>query len=257
MSDPERLAARGGLGGALLRSGRVFDAERARERRQAVIGAGAATATAAAAKAAAPKGLLHLGLGKWIAVSLLAATAVAPIASRMAAPPRPPAPLATPVETASRSPAPPEGPTEAVHVGSPVALPPEPAPATPLASAAPLVHQEPATRVKPLPEAPPVQPSASAAPAPGDELSAVLAARMALRAGQTARTLSLLDDHDRLFPGGKYGSEVELLRIEALSLSGARAEARARAQRFLALHPDSPYAARARVHAEEGGEQKP
>jgi outer membrane protein assembly factor BamD (BamD/ComL family) len=79
-------------------------------------------------------------------------------------------------------------------------------------------------------------------------LAAVFPAREALRAGQPARALALLDDHDRQFPRGELGVEVELLRIEALSLSGATGEARTRAERFIALHPDSPYAQRARVH---------
>jgi len=242
MSDPERLAARADLGGALLRAGRSIDAERARERRLASIGAGAATV---AAKAAAPKGVFHLGVAKWLAIGVLAATAVAPIMAKEAASPAPLPPL---VETASRAPAPPTNPL-------PAPPPPEPPPPAPIASAAPLAHKEPALHAKPPPQAPSAAPTASAAAAPpADEVSTVLAARMALRAGQTARALSLLDDHDRLFPRGAYGSEVEILRIEALSLSGAKAEARARAQRFLALHPDSPYAGRARVHAEAGGE---
>jgi outer membrane protein assembly factor BamD (BamD/ComL family) len=87
-----------------------------------------------------------------------------------------------------------------------------------------------------------------------EEVAAILSVRAALRQGQAARALALLDDHDRRFPRGTLGIEVELLRIEALALSGATGEARARAQRFIALHPDTPYVRRARVHAGAGGD---
>jgi hypothetical protein len=195
-----------------------------------------------------------------IAVSVVAAMGAAPIVMGMVTDdagraPRPPLvgaddgnrapelPPAAPIETASSSPSPVE------------AAGPHPDPAPTLEA-----HREP-PRAKPPAQAPPAEPSASAAPAPPpatDEVSAVLAARIALREGQTARALALLDEHDRLFPRGAYGSEVELLRIEALSISGAKAEARTRAQRFLALHPDSPYARRAREHVgTEGGGDSP
>lgn len=242
MSDPERLAARGDLGGALLRAGRAFDAERAHERRQVLIGAGAATATAAAAKAAAPKGLLHLGLGKWIAVGVLAATAVVPVVFRRAAAPRP---AAAPVETASRSVAPPAAPTERVHVDPPVAPPTEPEPIAPAASAAPLAHRDPAPHAKPPPEASPVAPSASAAApddSPRSSRRAWPCARVRRRARSRCSTTTIASS-----PGAHTGARWSC-SASRLSLSGAKAEARARAQRFLALHADSPYAARARVH---------
>ena len=63
MNDPKRLFDDGAdeLGRALLRAGRTLDAEQARDRKLAMLGAaGAAAAAAAAATPSAAKGAVHL-----------------------------------------------------------------------------------------------------------------------------------------------------------------------------------------------------
>jgi hypothetical protein len=58
-----------------------------------------------------------------------------------------------------------------------------------------------------------------------------------------AQTLSLVQQHQRRFPRGMLSTEREFLRISALSRLGRTGEARAAADRFLAAHRGSPYAA--------------
>jgi len=76
-----------------------------------------------------------------------------------------------------------------------------------------------------------------------EESLAVLEARSALRSGEAARCLSLLESARQRFPRGALGQEREALTIQALARSGDQASARRRAEAFLRRHPQSPYVA--------------
>lgn len=65
-------------------------------------------------------------------------------------------------------------------------------------------------------------------------------ARQALHGGNAARALGLLTQLNQRFPQLLLAQEHEALSIRALAASGARAQARARAERFVALYPTSP-----------------
>lgn len=118
-----------------------------------------------------------------------------------------------------------DGPNPAV----PVPVPPEaPAPAIPSAAAPP------SAAVLVIPGAPDVRLA--------DEIARVRAARDALRSGNAALTLSLLDALDREHPAGTLGQEREAMRIEALANSGRVSEARTRADAFLVRHRGSAFA---------------
>ncbi|HXI58135.1 MAG TPA: hypothetical protein VNO55_18845 [Polyangia bacterium] len=86
-----------------------------------------------------------------------------------------------------------------------------------------------------------------AAPPPGDSLRAETAllagANAALRAGDVARGLALLDDYDRRFPGGALREETAATRIIARCQTGDGAAATA-ARRFMEQHPSSPLSSR-------------
>ena len=75
------------------------------------------------------------------------------------------------------------------------------------------------------------------------EVAALDRARAALAAGDSARTIDLLDGYEQAFPKGALRPEATYLRIQALSKSGQRDAARELAARFLAKHPSSPHAA--------------
>lgn len=77
------------------------------------------------------------------------------------------------------------------------------------------------------------------------EVTAIDAARTALRNGDVAGCLNALDHYQHDFPHGLLGQEANVLRIEAM-LRGNRPGARAAAERFLAANPSSPYATRIR-----------
>jgi hypothetical protein len=78
------------------------------------------------------------------------------------------------------------------------------------------------------------------------ELALIETARRQL-AGAPRGALATLDEYGRAFPGGVLGEEAEILRLSALAASGANVEAAARAAAFVAAHPRSPLAARART----------
>jgi hypothetical protein len=111
----------------------------------------------------------------------------------------------------------------------------------------PVVAREPAT-------APSVTPSdARARPTTTSQLReesvAILEARSALRGGDAARSLTLLEQARVRFPRGALGQEREALTIQALAQSGEHASARRRAVAFLRAHPRSPYVADVRLLA--------
>ena len=121
------------------------------------------------------------------------------------------------------------------------------APAAPIESApAPAVEEaarEPAAAPAPGPVAParPVR-----APAGIDlhaETAVVLGARSALRSGDCAAALALLDDARKRIGAGRLLEEREALSVEALTCAGRDDEARARAGAFLAAYPTSLHGA--------------
>jgi hypothetical protein len=112
----------------------------------------------------------------------------------------------------------------------------------------------PAAVVEPAPAASLAVPSESKARASTtsqlrEESVAVLQARAALRSGDAARSLALLEQARLRFPRGALGQEREALTIQALARSGARAAARQRADAFLRAHPQSPYVVDVRLVA--------
>lgn len=101
---------------------------------------------------------------------------------------------------------------------------------------------------------PDVSTAASAAPseAPSEarqESLLVGQARDAVRRGDGATALKLLEEARSRFPRGVLGQEREALSIEALAASGQQAAATQRASAFIQAHPDSPYVARLRRFA--------
>lgn len=94
----------------------------------------------------------------------------------------------------------------------------------------------------------PSPPEASVAPAALERVAEgalLLRARRALAAGEPERALSAIRAHEEQFPDGPLTPEREAIAIDALSSTAQGELARARARRFLARWPDSPYAHRA------------
>jgi len=250
MTDPRRLREdASGLEHDLLRAG-AADAPPPRAKDRATVALGLATgtavttgaATAGATTAAAKVTVLGMSattakiLGVCIASSAIAAVAVHSVASHRSTTPNPvvasPS-AATPVVSAMRS-----APSAAPVLAEPPL--PEPVPdtkATPPASAA-----------APVPPAPPASVRAadvaSSRPAPGtsmnDELALLDLARAAYRSGDPNRTLTLLNEHDQMFPSSPLALESQVLRIDALAAAGRTGEALDAADRFLAAHPNEP-----------------
>lgn len=133
-----------------------------------------------------------------------------------------------------------------------------PAARAPVAAAAPLAEPEaPAETLAVAAPAEPAAPLGSEAKqrAPNasqlrEESMAVLAARSALRSGNAARSLALLEQARSTFPRGALGQEREALTIEALARSGQSAVARRRAEAFVRAYPRSPHVADMRRIAE-------
>jgi hypothetical protein len=97
------------------------------------------------------------------------------------------------------------------------------------------------------PSASDVQPAEQAKPLTLlDELGLLKRARTALRAGDAAKALALLDRHAREGSGNGLGAEAALLRIEALAALGQRTEASELAARFVRENPNSALGDRAR-----------
>ena len=219
---------------------------------------GVGSAAAAAAPGAAAVGGAGIGaggflaggaVGKWLGVvALVGATAgggyLASSAPRSDAPAAPTpaatlastpsaAPAPTPVLTVARAVMP--GPTNTVLTPAPPppAQPRDVAPVTPTNGAVA------------LPEPPP--PAKRSASSLVAETAALDAARRALRAHDPAAALDALDGYARAFPDGSLAPEATVVRIEALSVHGEHARARALAARFLAEHPTSPLADRVRT----------
>jgi hypothetical protein len=112
------------------------------------------------------------------------------------------------------------------------ARPPTPAPA-------PAFLDSPPSR-----EALPTQPAHSKR---ARELAALSAVRAALIAKHPEAALAQLDRYELMYPEASFGLHAQLLRIEALALSGHPQPAKDLAAAFAAAHPESPHAAR--LHA--------
>jgi hypothetical protein len=72
------------------------------------------------------------------------------------------------------------------------------------------------------------------------ELSLLRRAQSELSSSPSA-ALALANEHAARFPGGLFSQEREFIAITALARMGQRAEAEARARRFLSAHPTSAH----------------
>lgn len=83
-------------------------------------------------------------------------------------------------------------------------------------------------------------------------------ARTALRSGNGAQALELLDRHARERSGTALEAEATLLRIETLAALGRRSEASELAARFVRESPNSALGDRAKsfIVAQQHGEKK-
>ena len=225
--------------------------------------AGAGKVAGVAAWAGVVKSMLIGGVGAAIFVAGYAAVVPAP-------PPAPPASATAPAQVAEgranatfSAAAPAEAATlkRAPGGGPEAASPRAPAPRGERAvSAAPYDGAAP-----PAPQAPPPEPAPQAGTAegmgvgsgaPGDVVAAERISRLreeramleeardALRRGDAAGALHKLEQARARFPGGVLVQEREALAIEALSRTGQRAAASARAAAFLSAYPTSPHATR-------------
>jgi hypothetical protein len=86
--------------------------------------------------------------------------------------------------------------------------------------------------------------STPAAVSARQESRLIASARQALRAGNPALALSLLEQARARFAHGILAQERDALSIEALAASGQRAQAQARARDFMVAYPSSPHIAR-------------
>jgi Tetratricopeptide repeat len=120
-------------------------------------------------------------------------------------------------------------------------------------SAEPVAPQEEGLEIVPNPvetaprAAPPVAARSAAPSASADslaeEIKLLRAAETALRGGDPARALVLLDQHAQRFPRGALSQERTVTQIQALCASGRGAQARAMFQRLRAAAPNSPHLA--------------
>jgi hypothetical protein len=76
----------------------------------------------------------------------------------------------------------------------------------------------------------------------GAETQLLRGADGALRTGDPAHALELLDEHAVAFPDGVLAEERSAERVTTLCALGRVADARVEAARFLATRPDSPLA---------------
>jgi hypothetical protein len=102
----------------------------------------------------------------------------------------------------------------------------------------------------PLSTAP--MPSSGASPAPGpdattEELGLVRQMQGALRAGDAARTLAFVREHERRFPAGQFAPERDGAKVLALCMGASRDQAVALGRAYLDVHARSPLAARVRA----------
>ena len=202
-----------------------------RRRILAGLGVAVAAGTVSQSSAAASKGAASVASRsalKWgiFGSVLVGAAAVALLVTRHPAPKASPSPANPAVATAL----------------------PAPVPSPALAAPAATADSTPVTKLEDLPTLPDSSATdaarAAAAPSLADEVAAIKSAKGALAAGNAAQSLRELDAYKTHFPHGRLAQEASVVRIEALLKSGNQAAANTLADRFLAAHADSPYAAR-------------
>jgi hypothetical protein len=232
MNDPTRLLASADstdLEKKLLSSWDERPPHDARAKTLAMLGvagattiAGAATAGASIAPKAAAAG--WLAMAKWTAVAVIAVGATA---------------AGVGIATRHHD----ENATPAVTVTATVQAPPV---VTATATA-----EEPKTIELPTETAHRVPQTTHAAPPASSTLAEQVAAldraRAALDGHDGAKARKLVDAYEAEYPGGAFTQEAEVVRIEALSRDGNRAEAERAGKRFLATYPKSPHAPRVRT----------
>jgi hypothetical protein len=200
-------------------------------------GAGAAAGASATAKAAA---LAHgswwggalIGSGAGLVVA--AAIWFAPPLSHAPAPP-PPAPIEAAAAVAAPIPV-----KSGIDTASPAERSASSAPRPPSAILAPVLPASPGAGANPAASA-----AASPPDGPAEELALLVRIKQQA-ASDPAAVVALVDEGHRRFPRGSFYQERESIAILALSQLGRADVARARAQRFLDAHPQSPYAERLR-----------
>jgi hypothetical protein len=241
VSDPVRLAERSEseLESALLAAGASYrTSAQARARTLAALGiAGSATAVASTTTAAT------LTKATWIkliaTVSVVTTVAVVPVGYYVS---HRNARVVAADTTARRM-----GVTAAVPIPAPVG-PADIAPSTALPDRA---AARSASHVRPMKVgARRTNDNARASDATlAQELVALDAVRASLARGDAADALSLLNTYHRAYPRGDLKAEAEVLLIDALAETGRTDLARARAEKFLRLHPDSVLGPRVRKYA--------
>jgi hypothetical protein len=75
------------------------------------------------------------------------------------------------------------------------------------------------------------------------EIALLDRARNALRAGESARALRLLDHHEQRFAHARLAPEAAALRIDALVQRGSHEQAGSMAQQFVSAYPSHPLSA--------------
>jgi hypothetical protein len=104
------------------------------------------------------------------------------------------------------------------------------------------------------PEASPAEKRAAVSPRPADSRSDSLAQEVAilsragaeLHGGRAQAALTVLEEHQRKFPGGVLTQERTAARVQALCALGRTKEAQAELARLARVSPNSPHEARAR-----------
>ena len=134
---------------------------------------------------------------------------------------------------------------------------PKPAPVSPPAVTASTVQIAPSASAPddvptvdlstlPVEKAPTALPSASAPMSAEERLRAEMKDLAEIRGSSPAQALERANQGHQKFKGGMFYQEREALAISALTKLGRSAEAKSRAQQFLATFPKGPYAERIR-----------
>lgn len=231
MNDPRRLRdeADSTVELLLLDAGVSYrSSDNARAKTLAALGlAGSAAVSAGALSVATSSLLSKAGWTKLLFVAGLGATVAAPagyVAWRHAHP-------------------------QAIAVAVPAVAPLRPA-ARPVVAELEPVHRVENSTPTPTAPAPKAEARTTAASALAAELGALDAARTSLSSGDASGALAKLDDYARAYPRGHLVLEAEVLRIDALSKAGQKAQASRRAEAFLRRHPNSVLATRVRGYVD-------
>jgi hypothetical protein len=249
VNEPKRLLDQGrdDLAVRLLASADADGpGERSVTRALAAVSVAAAT-TAAASSTAAATGTLA-GVLKWLGLGLLAGSVVAVSAGSVLSPAEraPAVATASPVVATVAAP-----PLRTVAALAPVPLAPTAAPsASPLrvaasGSASSAAHETVAPTA-PNASVAAFEPPANARQTLADELRELDRARARLAAGDASGALGDVARFEARYPRGRLRQEAVLVRVEALAAAGRCADASSAAASFLAQHPNSVLAKRAR-----------